>query len=157
MKTLHSFCLIAIPYIVLPQSSSQLQHAMIVARVPEMMYHLKRLEVGTTDERISSAQWLGERKKGMAVSRLIDNLKHPNSTVRVYAAWALGEIGDKSAVVPLIRLLENEEREYNAKFLKVFDTAADEITYALEKLTGQSYGSDADAWIKYGNSIRQKK
>src|SRR5215510_1908361 len=43
-----------------------------------------------------------------AVDSLIAALKNPNWQVRYYAAWALGQIGDKRAVEPLITALHDE-------------------------------------------------
>ena len=48
-----------------------------------------------------------------AVNALIEGLEHRNILVRAGAATALGEIGDKRAVMPLIKALEDED--YNVQ------------------------------------------
>jgi len=61
-------------------------------------------------ERGASAEALGEIKGGgEVVEALIELLDDSHDTVHWQAAWALGEIGDKKAVGPLQRQMEDKD------------------------------------------------
>lgn len=47
---------------------------------------------------------LGETRSTDSVEMLIDHLRHPDKHIRRIAAHALGKIGDRQALVPLLRL-----------------------------------------------------
>lgn len=53
---------------------------------------------------------LGYTNPASAISELVDYLQYPDGNIRRLAASALGKIGDKRATMPLIKLLENEEK-----------------------------------------------
>ncbi|AKB16914.1 MULTISPECIES: HEAT repeat domain-containing protein [unclassified Methanosarcina] len=57
--------------------------------------------------RSSSAVALGKIRAGEAVPYLIERLRDTRATVRSNAALTLGRMGDKSAVIPLIDVLES--------------------------------------------------
>ncbi len=73
-----------------------------------------------------------------AVEPLIAALQDEDSSVRRWAAWALGEIGDARAVEPLIAALNDRD-------FWVRRTTAE----ALEKITGQELGRDRIKWQKW--------
>src|SRR2546422_730478 len=57
-------------------------------------------------QRLEAAWRLGRKKVKEAVPSLIKALDDPDQIVRGMAAWALGEIGDRAAIDPLIDSLE---------------------------------------------------
>jgi HEAT repeat protein len=75
-------------------------------------------------------------KEKKDVEGLIKALKYEDSSIRVFSAGALGEIGDERAVTPLTRSLKDEEEEVqnealNALF-KIGDPAVNTLIMALE-------------------------
>ena len=70
-------------------------------------------------------------------------LGDPDYEIREAAAWALGELGYRSAIRPLIDALEYT---YN-------DTSA--IVNALRKLTGKNFGSSYRRWWAWYEVIRR--
>jgi HEAT repeat protein len=67
--------------------------------------------------------------------------------VRAQAASALGEIGSKAAVEPLITLLETQN---NKNVGEPRSTSSERDTeaaiWALRKITGNDFASDAQKW-----------
>ena len=78
-----------------------------------------------------------------AAPALIGLLNDPNTEIRYKTTWALGAIGSKIAVEPLIEVLKD-------KTYGVRTGAAD----ALKQLTGQKFGSDYKKWKKW---LEEKK
>ena len=75
-----------------------MSHTADSSDIPQL---IKTLGSSDSDEREAAAielLQLGEK----VVDPLIEALKHTNWQVRYYAAWALGQIGDKRAVAPLV-------------------------------------------------------
>ncbi len=73
-------------------------------------YLLGFLKSDLWQERSASAEALGEMKgAGEVVDALIELLGDGHDTVHWQAAWALGEIGDKKAVGPLLKQIEDKD------------------------------------------------
>jgi HEAT repeat protein len=73
---------------------------------------LERLESADPEIVWPAAERLGKRKSERAAEALLVLLEHDSSTVRGYAANALGMIGDPHATDPLIAMLEWDESEW---------------------------------------------
>lgn len=95
--------------------------------------------------RTESARRLGELKDSRTVAPLIAALKDEHPYVRRRAAFSLGSMQDIRAVEPLIKVLDDEDpfvREYALK--------------ALEKISGQRFGTDSKKWQEWWDrKIRQ--
>jgi HEAT repeat protein len=111
------------------------------------------LRKGSLDEQISAALYFGEQKDARAVPVLIACLDNADSTLRSYAAWALGEIGDRAAIRPLIAVLQREDRLGDQ--LTSDRGAFADMYLALERLTGQSFGLDTARWVAYGKQLEK--
>ena len=72
------------------------------------------------------------------VSHLTKQLKDRDWRVRRSAAEALGEVGDKRAVEPLIEALQDKDR-------RVRNAAV----WALEEITGEDFGTDYRKWRRW--------
>jgi ATP-dependent DNA helicase RecQ len=74
-----------------------------------------------SEKRIKHIVELGESKSPEAVPELVSALDNPNGNIRRLAASALGKIGHRQAVDPLLKLLERESkpqvRQYAVKAL----------------------------------------
>ncbi|MCP5461955.1 MAG: HEAT repeat domain-containing protein [bacterium] len=107
---------------------------------------INSLQHQTTYVRSFSAMALGRIKHPRSVPALItaleDKLRYDYFIVRKNAARALGEIGSADALKPLISAL-NDAYEY------VREAAA----YALYAITGESFGSDCEAWKKWSEQV----
>lgn len=90
------------------------------------------------DESIDVVDALGERKDAYTVDLLIGALKDNNSKVRNRATYALGLIQDPRAMKPLIEMLKD-----------VTVDVQKDAAWALERITGQSFGVDYDKWVKW--------
>jgi hypothetical protein len=88
--------------------------------------------------RMTVAVTLGRMKAPEALKGLLGLLKEDAWTVRSAAIEALGEIGEKGAVGPLIDQIGKEEGRLK-----------EDCGRALEKLTGQKFGSLDDAWRRW--------
>ena len=66
-----------------------------------------------------SVQWRAsealEKLKEPSVLPLIDALENGDNNVRSKSAWALGEIGDERAIIPLIKHLGDENQTVSWK------------------------------------------
>ena len=75
-------------------------------------------------------------KEKKDVKGLIKALKYGDSNIRMFAAIALGEIGDERAVEPLILSLKDEEQvvqnEVLKSLVKIGDPAVDTLITALK-------------------------
>lgn len=95
--------------------------------------------------RWESAMKLGDLKDNRAVVPLISAMADAHPYVRRRAAFALGELHDLRAIDSLIKAL-NDEDSLVIRF----------ATEALEKITGQQFGSDKKKWVEWWNmKIRQ--
>jgi hypothetical protein len=90
------------------------------------------LQLGNFQTRAAARQELVMLGKE-AVSALIAALKNPVEGIRWSAAKTLGDIGDATAIDPLIELLANSG---------MASTAAE----SLQQITGNNFGTDAAAW-----------
>ncbi len=70
------------------------------------------LEDGNLVMSDEAAQALSSSRDPQSIDLLIAALGHPDGDARIIAAWALGEIGDKRAVLPLEDILKFETRKY---------------------------------------------
>ena len=71
---------------------------------------IEALDTENADEQQSKAIELIEFG-AIAVDDLINALKHDSWRVRYISAWALGEIGDERAVMPLITALHDDNND----------------------------------------------
>jgi HEAT repeat protein len=91
-------------------------------------------KIGPVQAELAAA--LGRLKFGGATTALITVLHEGAPEARRKAAWALGQIGDKSACAPLVETLE-KSTDGDLK---------DEIAGALSAITGKAIGPDATKW-----------
>jgi Mg-chelatase subunit ChlD len=91
--------------------------------------------------RAAALDALGELGAAETVPVVARGLAAPEWELKVAAAAALRQIGDASALGPLVLALrdpgENPGRVLN------------EVTGALQAITGEAFGYDAAAWVKY--------
>jgi HEAT repeat protein len=99
-------------------------------------------------DRMRAAKKIGEQKNAKylkVVTRLLDD---PNQSVRCWAAWALGEIGDRRSIQPLIRVfvkynkISKTDNGQESRCLTAF-------YLALEKLSGKRFGLDVSKWEQW--------
>jgi HEAT repeat protein len=76
-----------------------------------------------------------------AVESLLKSLDNEDPRTRQHAAVALGMIGDRRAVGPLINRLDDKDGIVQGKVIEV-----------LEKITGQKYGQHRDKWRTWWRS-----
>src|SRR5262245_24584909 len=69
----------------------------------------RRLIRGTLEEKIAAVDFFGNNKNSLAIPLLIQCLSDESACLRAHSAWALGEIGDKAAIRPLIIAAELDE------------------------------------------------
>jgi len=135
-------------------------------------YHRWQFENGPTDSRLNAeAYFIGQGAESL--DYLLKRLRHPHPEVRAISAHALGQIGDRRAVQPLIAHLEddNEERTVveasaialgligdfraGAALMKALDGDFLFIRYysalSLVRLTGQNIAIDRPAWESWWN------
>lgn len=106
---------------------------------PESVKYLVRaLKDKDARVRMTAAVTCGRMKAPDALKGLLDLLKEKAWTVRSAAIEALGEIGQKGAVGPLIDQISEEEGRLK-----------EDCGRALQKLTGQTFGSTEDAWRRW--------
>ena len=83
------------------------------------------------------AESLGRLRFGNGAVALLDLLTHGAPTTQRKAAWALGQLGDKSACGPLFDALTRAGNDVALK---------DELAGALSALTGKAIGPDVEKW-----------
>jgi ankyrin repeat protein len=88
--------------------------------------------------RWESARRLGDLKDKRAVVPLIRSMSDVHPYVRRRAAFALGEFRDPRAIDSLIKALQDDDLFVN----KI-------ASEALEKITGQQFGSDSKKWADW--------
>ena len=74
-------------------------------------------------------------KEKKDIKELIKALKYEDSNIRMFAAIALGEIGDERAIVPLTQSLKDEEEVQNEvlkALVKIGDPAVDTLITAVK-------------------------
>jgi HEAT repeat protein len=82
-----------------------------------------------------------------AVPALITVLSEGNVAARSWAPYALGKIGDRRAVGPLVEAAERARREKAWWILT-------RTTRALKELTGKNFGEDAAKWRSWWDQSR---
>ena len=110
---------------------------------------ISKLQQGTKDERVDAATRLGDVKSQDAVPALINALKDPEIPVQGWAAIALGKIGDRSAIDPLIGAMfdvDAKAKESHSRKDMMFMTP---IGVALSQLTGQDFGPFPEEWQQW--------
>lgn len=95
---------------------------------------------------------LGEAGSSSAVPELVEALAHTNGNVRRLAASALGKIGDRRAVAPLLKLLEHESqpqvRQYAVKALgKIGDPQAKTVLQSIAQDEHEMYYTRKSALV----------
>lgn len=95
---------------------------------------------------MDAARNLGETRARYAVPKLIAALDDPDQYVRSWAAWALGQIGDRDAIDPLINSLSKYEALLRSDRLRQQTKCLPDIYTALERITGKHFGLDVDKW-----------
>lgn len=128
----------------------------------------------------SAARALGEIKDARAVEPLINALENGSAHVRSSAAYSLGQIGDKRAVKPLIASLNDKDFYVRARSAQAlgsleateatqpliealksaqkdkFGNVRNSAARALEKITGNEFGTSPDKWEKWWNETRNR-
>ncbi len=117
---------------------------------------IRLLKEGSDQERLRAAEELGEKKAKEAVAPLINSLNDPVSPVRSYAGWALGRIGDQSAVKPLIIAAVKYDKN-PTDWLRPDDPCVMEFLRALEKLTGKKPGLKVENWQEWWERKNKKQ
>ena len=122
-----------------------------------------------------AARSLGRKKDPRAVEPLLFLFQENHRGVNVYpaAAWALGELGDRRAVIPLcLDLLLPWGRGQSARALgKIKDSRAVEVliialefqddrrsnsAWALKEITGKDFGEDRSKWRMWFEQNKDK-
>jgi HEAT repeat protein len=107
-----------------------------------------------TEVRQAAISVLGRTGDGRAFEPVLKLLEDADPAVRRSAAVALGTLKDPRAVEPLIALLGRRGAPLNAPDERSVG-ARIEAASALEKITGQKFGADADAWQAWWNENKQ--
>ncbi len=109
-----------------------------IAEPASVKYLVRALKDKDARVRMTAAITCGRMKAPEALKGLLGMLKEKAWTVRSAAIEALGEIGQKGAVGPLIDQISKEEGRLK-----------EDCGRALQKLTGQKFGSTEDAWRRW--------
>jgi HEAT repeat protein len=110
------------------------------AQRAEEEMRIRSLASGTIEEKIDSAMWLGKKRSRAGVGALVRALDDPNQSVRAWSVWALGEIGDRSTVRPILEALKRSKRIADNEIIVDMSKCLPDFYTALEKLTGKRYG-----------------
>jgi hypothetical protein len=150
--------LIAIPFVFCGNelgTRAMSEELRIPAGIPKNIESdLTLLMKGDDIQKIDAARTLGEKKLLCSVPFLIKALEEKNQYVRAWAAWALGEIGDESAVGPLVRALEKYDALSKSDYFQQETKCLTEIYLALEELTGEKFGLDLAKWKNYWQVLK---
>ena len=85
----------------------------LVVNVLVGLLHEQKTSPTTSGERIAYALgWIGDSR---ATKELLSALHSKDQVLRAEAASALGRIGDRAALGPLTKLIENEKEESNVR------------------------------------------
>jgi HEAT repeat protein len=114
------------------------------------------LREGTVDQKVSAAHALGEMKCAVALPQLIRSLDDKDQHVRAASAWALGQIGDRSAILPLITAFEKYHLISRDDPIKLESKCLPAFVLSLQRLTGERFGFDVKRWQQYwsNNGVR---
>lgn len=110
----------------------------------DRLYEVQRL-VNHKERRVRLAAVLELKTyRSMKSARLITSLLgDPDYEIREACAWALGEMGYRSAIRPLIDALEYTHNDRSA------------IVHALRKLTGKNFGDSYRRWWAWYEAVRR--
>ncbi|HZD11551.1 MAG TPA: HEAT repeat domain-containing protein, partial [Candidatus Binatia bacterium] len=94
------------------------------------------------------------RRDPRLTAALVDVLEGPEIALRVIAAWALGRIGDESAVEPLRRALDSRYRSLQLHSVRALGAMDDteSIPLLMKRLGSES---DVDLQLAYASSLGQ--
>lgn len=95
-----------------------------------------------------AVEGLGSLKAKEAISILCEALNHPSAMVRAKAAWALGEIGDPSAIPHIIPLLGDDSPVKSDKMRPVSAYAADALSRLGEKKLVKAFDEAVQGQIR---------
>ncbi len=109
-----------------------------IAEPEAIKYLVRALKDKDSRVRMTVAMTLGKMKAPEALKGLLGLLKEKSWTVRSAAIEALGDIGQKGAVGALIDQIAKEEGRLK-----------EDCGRALQKLTGQKFGSVDGAWRRW--------
>ena len=84
-------------------------------------------------------EWRKSEQAQLTADELLANIDSDSPVYVSGSAFALGVIGNKRAVKPLITLLNN----------RAINRSKGTVANALTKLTGQDFGGDYNAWKSY--------
>ncbi|HNW34113.1 MAG TPA: HEAT repeat domain-containing protein [Candidatus Ozemobacteraceae bacterium] len=94
-------------------------------------HHLEKIHenmrLGDRELRLCCCQALGVIASPSSVDILMDALRDESDWVRIYAAIALGKIGDPRAVVPLLRGLSDRNAEVHRNIGRAFQNLGDKV------------------------------
>ncbi len=98
---------------------------------------IRVLEERRDDERTIEKAFLaiGVTGSKTALPALVPYLKDDDTRFVVWAADAIGRIGERSAAEPLLEALRRDDQDVK-----------DMVAWALQQVTGQRLGDDVDAW-----------
>jgi HEAT repeat protein len=99
---------------------------------------IKDLKNESWQIRWDAAAALGEMKDPRAIEPLRAALKDENSYVRMTAARSLGMIDDPRVIEPLIEALKDDSHGVKKN-----------AALSLKIRTGQDFGKDPEAWMKW--------
>jgi hypothetical protein len=132
--------------------SAELPVALI--RQGVIQHYVQLLEKGSVEEKVSAAAFFGKRKEKAGVPALVKALDDSsNQSVRAWAAWSLGEIGDKSAVKPLLQAFAKHDALKTRDPFGFETKCLTDFSVALDKLTGKQYGLDGKKWKQYADTL----
>lgn len=98
------------------------------------------------DHRIAAIEDLTIHHKNIRTARTITRrLSDVNLRVREAAADALGQLGYRGAIVPLIMILRQS----------INDSLKATIGFSLSKITGRDFGTEAEAWAVWHEGARK--
>lgn len=116
---------------------------------------LKQLQSNDEAERHTAIICCGKQKCRKAFPGLVRALDDEELPLRGWAAWALGEIGDKAAVRPIIAALKKSSKQAMADpyYPVANHNFLGDMFRALETLSGEHFGDDLAKWDAY---VRQQ-
>ncbi len=94
------------------------------------------------------------RRDPRLTAALVQVLEGKEIALRVIAAWALGRIGDQSAIVPLRKALQSRFRSLQLHSVRALGTLGDteSIPHLMERLAAES---DDDLQLAYASALGQ--
>jgi hypothetical protein len=109
----------------------------------------RMLESERDVDRMFGAKRVGEGKARQYIHAVTKLLDDPNQYVRGWAAWALGEIGDRRSIGPLIRAMVKYSQIARSDNGVQESKCLTDFYLALEKLSGKQFGLDVSKWQEW--------